>query len=350
MSNVAGSFVCLGRASLASRAIAAALAVAATMSACRGSSESTLAPAPPPSSGPSAIHVTTRTALDDAGAARAHIKTVFVIVMENTNWSDVYRSSAAPYINSLLPKASWCTQYYDNPLAVHPSEPNYIWMEAGFHLGLVTDSDPGPGNVSSDNHLTKLMDAAGISWKTYAEDAPAGVCPVETHGTYAPKHVPAVFFTDVVGSPPSLMSPQCIRHVVPYAAFGQDLAAENVARYNFIVPNICSDMHGGRDCPPVDGISQGDDWLRLNVPPILQSKAYADGGALFITWDESTRGEHPVGMILLSPLGKGGGYQSSKRYFHSSLLRTMQEIFGLSPLLNDAANQPDLSDLFSAFP
>jgi len=32
------------------------------------------------------------------------------------------------------------------------------------------------------------------------------------------------------------------------------------------------------------------------------------------------------------------------------MVRTVQEVFGLTPLLNDAANQPSLSDLFTAYP
>jgi hypothetical protein len=223
-------------------------------------------------------------------------------------------------------------------------------MEAGFHLGLVTDEDPGPGNVSSENHLTRQLDAAGVSWKTYAEDAPAGVCPIASQGNYAPKHVPAVFFTDVVGNPPSATSPQCIRHVVPFATLEKDLSTGNVARYDFIVPNLCSDMHGGPACPRMNEITQGDAWLSRTVPIIQQSKAYADGGAIFITWDESEQGEHPIGMIVLSPAAKGGGYTSGTKYFHSSFLRTMEEVFDVSPLLNDAAKQPDLSDLFRSFP
>jgi hypothetical protein len=307
------------------------------------------APPPPPVIRVDAVHVTRKG--DEAGAKRAHaIKTVFVIVMENSNWADIAGSPSAPYINSLLPKASYCTHYYDNPLGVHPSEPNYVWMEAGFHLGLTTDYDPSAGNVSSADHLTKLMDAAGIPWKTYAEDAPPGVCPIEMTGNYVPKHVPSVFFTDVVGNPPSATSPQCIRHVVPFTEFAKDLASGNMPRYAFLSPNQCNDMHGGLRCPLLGVTKQGDDWLARNLPPILQSRAFTDGGAVFLTWDESMDGEHPIGMIVLSPVAKGGGYQSATKYFHSSLLRTVEEIFDLSPLLNDAANQPDLSDLFSSFP
>src|SRR5207244_1633653 len=47
-----------------------------------------------------------------------------------------------------------------------------------------------------------------------------------------------------------------------------------------------------------------------------------------------------------SPLAKGQGYSNRKHYTHSSLLRTLQEIFRVEPFLRDAANAQDLSDLF----
>jgi len=53
---------------------------------------------------------------------------------------------------------------------------------------------------------------------------------------------------------------------------------------------------------------------------------------------------------VLSPQIKGGGYSNSVAYSHSSTLRSLQEIFGVTPLLGDAANATDLSDLFRTFP
>ena len=97
-------------------------------------------------------------------------------------------------------------------------------------------------------------------------------------------------------------------------------------------------------------IAQGDTWLSNNVPMILSSMAYQSGGALFITWDEAGTGDGPIGMIGLSPFGEGGGYQNSIHYTHGSTLRTMEEIFGVTPLLGDAANETDLSDLLATFP
>ena len=55
-------------------------------------------------------------------------------------------------------------------------------------------------------------------------------------------------------------------------------------------------------------------------------------------------------MIVLSPHAKGQGYSNTLHYTHSSTLRTIQEIFGVTPFLGDAANAADLSDLFTAFP
>jgi hypothetical protein len=55
-------------------------------------------------------------------------------------------------------------------------------------------------------------------------------------------------------------------------------------------------------------------------------------------------------MIVLSPFAKGAGYSNSIHYTHGSTLRTFEEVFGVTPLLGDAANQTDLSDLFAVFP
>lgn len=104
-------------------------------------------------------------------------------------------------------------------------------------------------------------------------------------------------------------------------------------------------------CKPLNNqIKQGDTWLSQNVPTILNSSAYQNGGALFITWDEAEVGDGPIGMIVLSPFAKGNGYENSIHYTHGSTLRTFQEVFAVSPFLGDAANEADLSDLFSTFP
>jgi len=49
-------------------------------------------------------------------------------------------------------------------------------------------------------------------------------------------------------------------------------------------------------------------------------------------------------------VAKGGGYSNRIQYTHSSTLRTVEEIFGVSPLLGGAASATDLSDLFVSLP
>src|SRR5256884_7367127 len=130
---------------------------------------------------------------------------------------------------------------------------------------------------------------------------------------------------------------------------GDGYRPDGIFAYNFITPNLCDDMHD--TCAPLnDAIKQGDTWLAQNIPAILNSQGYKNGGIVFITWDEGEGGDGPIGMIVLSPDAKGGGYSNTIHYTHSSTLRTLEEIFGVSPLLGDAARATDLSDLFKTFP
>ena len=85
------------------------------------------------------------------------------------------------------------------------------------------------------------------------------------------------------------------------------------------------------------------------MPKILASKAYASGAYVFITWDEGEGSDGPIGLIALSKNAKPG-YASSVHYTHSSTLRSVQEIFGATPLLGDALNATDFADLFTSFP
>ena len=282
------------------------------------------------------------------GTSLPPIQTVFVILLENQNWAQVKGSPSAPFINgTLLPLASHCEAYF-NPPALHPSEPNYLWLEAGTNFGIFDDNDPSINHQNTNRHLAAQLNRAGILWRSYQEDIPGHTVPLTATNGYCPRHNPFVFFDDLTGTN-NPQDPFGIAHNRPYAELAPDLTNNAVARYNFITPNLCDDGHD--TCPPqLDALRQIDDWLAGEVPKILSSAAYSNNGAIFITWDEGEGGtDGPIGMILLSPLARGGGYGSSLHYTHSSLLRTFQEIFNVSPWLGDAANAADLSDLFRQF-
>ena len=52
-------------------------------------------------------------------------------------------------------------------------------------------------------------------------------------------------------------------------------------------------------------------------------------------------------MIVLSPFAKGSGYTKTIGYSHTSLVKTIENIFGLAYVGNAKnAAPPDLADLF----
>jgi hypothetical protein len=147
-------------------------------------------------------------ALCASSANADNIKTVFVIAMENHNWTQpanqftggiqqIYQNPSAPFINSLVNGTAFAiingsvvhisgqvayAGNYHNVLAtpsgnnphIHPSEPNYIWAEAGSNFGVLNDNDPfkpgGSTNQDNDQHLSTFLTKAAKTWKSYQED------------------------------------------------------------------------------------------------------------------------------------------------------------------------------------
>src|SRR5438132_6306975 len=156
---------------------------------------------------PTTTSTTTRTTSTTTTTTQSSstIRTVFLIVMENTDWSSIKGSSSAPYINgTLLPRAAHAEQYY-NPPNMHPSLPNYLWLEAGTNFGILADNDPSQSSQSTTSHLVDMLENSTIpiSWKTYQEDEGSGAwdgssCPSGNPGNhYDVNHNPFVYFDDI---------------------------------------------------------------------------------------------------------------------------------------------------------
>jgi phospholipase C len=112
------------------------------------------------------------------------VQTVWVILMENHNWTgnnalapsafnnnndpDLKKNPLAPFINTQLLQTSAHAEQYFNPPGNHPSQPNYLWLEAGTNFGVLADTQPGQPQLTTDKHLVRLLEDAGISWKAYA--------------------------------------------------------------------------------------------------------------------------------------------------------------------------------------
>jgi hypothetical protein len=151
--------------------------------------------------------------------------------MENQGTSAVYNASNAPYLNNtLMMMGGHASMYQDCLGSSVPSEPHYVWMEAGTNVftdhTFTTDDDPSASNsTSSTAHLSTQLNGAGKTWRAYQEDmdSTTGACPIVsgnqlslTPNFYAAKHDPFVFFQDVVGSPPSQTNASCAAHHKAY--------------------------------------------------------------------------------------------------------------------------------------
>jgi hypothetical protein len=344
---------------------------------------------------------------------------VFVIAMENHNWTQpgtqtspqqVFQNPAAPFINSLVngtsgisDQVAFANAYINAGVGVHPSEPNYLWAEAGTNFGVFNDDDPyhadcTPDTVQTTNqHLSAFLTTARRSWKSYQEDTdvdatntplPASTWTVplfsksgvytapgvnaynySSQFNYAAKHNPMVYFTDTNGGCDKSASNPLRVHYAPLQQLALDLANDSVADYTWITPNQFNDQHttlaNGYGSFPNSGstadsarIAQGDNFLARIVPLIMASDAYKDHGIIVLWWDESEGGDDTGRTLPFMVISKdvhrnvdGKPYSNTIQYSHSSFLRTMQEIFDVDPrhgfpFLGDANNATDLSDLF----
>ncbi|HEY2409480.1 MAG TPA: alkaline phosphatase family protein [Polyangiaceae bacterium] len=283
------------------------------------------------------------------GKRSSKIKHVFVIPLENHDAAQVYSPENAPYIHGLLDKYAHAENFDDQLPHEIPSEPHYVWMEAGTNRfsdnTFSDDSAPSASNsTGSTQHLVTQLKQAGLDWTAYQEglNERTGACPIRYFEFYAPKHNPFVFFRDVSGDPPSPDNAYCVAHHKPYSALAADLAADKLSPYVFITPNQCHDMHGQRGCPGQDLVRAGDDWLRTALPPLI---AYADqqSSVIFLVWDEGDSSDK-LPFLALGPMIKPH-YAAQAHYTHSALLKSVELMLGV-PVLATVAASPDLGELF----
>jgi len=127
-----------------------------------------------------------------------HIQTVFVVVMENANWSQIRGNPRAPYLNgTLLPASAHAEQYYNPPAFIRASRTTSDG--SGTDYGIRDDRDRRSTNLRFTDHLVTLL-----ARQHFLEELPGGhrrrrSARVASHGLYAAKHNPFVFFDDVTG-------------------------------------------------------------------------------------------------------------------------------------------------------
>jgi hypothetical protein len=179
--------------------------------------------------------------------------------------------------------------------------------------------------------------------------------------SYATRHNPFMYFRSVTAH-----KRLCDTHVLSLQPLKHDLKKiRTTPNYSWISPNTCYDGHDWPKCQ--DGtpgrLPRVNQFLKKWVTRIEASPAYRKNGLIIVTMDEAAHDEnaaaccgmvdslgfddpaHPnmnepgvygpgggkVGAVLLSPFIKGGTV-STRPYNHFSMLRSVEDIFGLHHL------------------
>ena len=247
---------------------------------------------------------------------------VVLVVFENKEVGEIFGSRTAPTFNRLRRRYAAISPY---TALTHPSLPNYLALVSGSTQGI--RSDCTSCSVSARN-LADVLEAAGKTWKTYAEGLPRPGFTGASAGRYAKKHNPLLYFRDVMGDQ------QRLSRILPLASFRTDLAAARLPSFSLVVPDLCHDMH---DCP----IPTGDRWLARFLRPLLGSRALGRG-VVFVVFDEgqtNIRGGGRIAALALGPLVRRGA-RPRRPTNHYGLLRTIEDGLGVARLGKSAATPP----------
>lgn len=294
-----------------------------------------------------------------------------IVVLENASRDTVL---ANQYMSDLRKKGVFLSNSHG---VTHPSQPNYFAMTGGDTLGMVSD-DPGwvqwttvvfTNPAPPVNCVTDLLDKKGLSWKAYAECLTPGdmvyatnPLPVPPDGNFpfARRHVPFLSYPHIMEN-----KEYADLHIVNAAEnFELDLAAGRLPHYSFYVPNLINDGHSlppyGFPPNPLDNCNETQEKYApahpiedkdqlLNIEAFLKNFLGDDPVSKFppetliiVTFDESYGADvqYNIYTLLMGDMLEPGTVRHEP-YNHYSLLRTIEDNFGLGTLgRNDAAATP----------
>jgi phosphatidylinositol-3-phosphatase len=292
---------------------------------------------------------------------------VFLLIGENTSLSEVNLHNTPYLAGRLKPRAAWLTDYQG---VASGSLADYVAMTSGqFRRCDVNDDFPYNPNTNkptcaqSVNNLFRQLDVAHVSWTEWNESMP-NPCAFFDTGTawakdiYTTHHNPAVYYTDIEGGRyfedfNKAPNAECIRKVIATGTTGPNdmsrfnaaLSSGQVSRFNMVIPNDCEQGHD--PCGTSDQFGQFDAFLRREVPKIEASAAFRANGLILITYDEwgdATPKNHRVAFAALGPQVRPGIYSGA--FSHYSLLRTLEDGFGVRQHLRNAAHTQPINKIW----
>jgi hypothetical protein len=293
---------------------------------------------------------------------------VVLIVEENHSRDGVMESPYAPNIRRLAAQYGYATDFFGE---VHVSEGNYVAMLGGSTNGIHDDAPYSlPDHTVTGPSLMSQLEAKKLTWRGYFEDIPAPgsgatyseAGPGRPQALYASKHNGFMNFKSVQDDPKRATK------IVGFPELYRDLAAGAQPNFAVIVPNQCNEMHGlsgpdvPADCRGADDegrIRRGDAMTGKLVAALQGTKAWNGAGnfAIVVTWDEDYGvSPGPQGCCGYEPASAGNfgggriptivitnhgprGRKDPTPYNHYSLLRTIEDAFGISEHLRIAADE-----------
>lgn len=318
-----------------------------------------------------------------------HYSHVVLIILENHSTDEIIgENTAAPELSRLANEYGLATNYY---AIAHPSEPNYVAMLGGDTFGIADDDafyckpglvDWGCPKSSRAGYVDHTVDAPslaaqleshGLTWRGYFEEipepgsreyrwpSPQRPAAGKPDFLYAVKHNGFMTFKSVQDDP------QRAQKIVGFDALDHDIAAGTLPNFVYVVPDQCNDMHGlhGHDVPAdctgktsAGLIGRADRTVAKIVDSIMASPMWsaADNNAIVVTFDENDDDRpdtRPAGCCDTSvgapAIADGGwiativvtnhgprGLKDATPYNHYSLLRTLEDVFGIDEHLRHA--------------
>ena len=232
---------------------------------------------------------------------------LFVVVMEN---EERQGALATPQVATLARRYASAGDWY---AVAHPSLPNYLALFSGSTHGI---RDDGRYDLSGPNLASSLI-SAGLTFAGYSEDLPALGFRGDSHRGYVRKHAPWASFTNV---------PDTVNRPLADFPAGDFTALPTVS---FVIPTLSDDMHDG-------SVAQGDQWLRTHVEAYARW-AVSHNSLLIVTFDEGPVFPAPadtrIATIMVGAHVRTG--TSDQRITHYSILRTLEDFYGLPPIGED---------------
>jgi hypothetical protein len=242
---------------------------------------------------------------------------VVLIVLENEDNEAVLKN---PIMGGLAKRGRYFSHYSG---LFHPSYPNYLALIGGDFFHTRGDHQ----KTIRARTIADLLEEHHLTWTQYAEDYP-GHCFLGEHSAdraklYRRKHVPFLSFQSIQTSPS-----RCA-NVVP----ASQLDWHHLPNYAFYTPNMRNDGHD-------TGLDFAANWLKGFLAPVLDDHEVMKDTLIVVTFDESqTQSSNHIYTVFLGDRVQPG--TDPKKHDHYSLLRTIEDNFGLGTLgAKDAVAEP----------